>query len=171
MPKLKERIFRSFLSNMNLFKPKPTSTTLLAPLSGQLIDITTLSDPIMAQQTMGPSLAIQPSEGILVAPFDGTVLFVFPTRHALGLRSEAGLEVLIHIGIDTVALDGEPFDLKVKDRQRIKAGQVLGHIDLDAIRAAGLDPVTVLILTSLVGQSVIAPNPSPVVAKQELMTL
>ena len=156
---------------MNFFKPKSTSTTLLAPLSGQLIDITTLSDPIMAQQTMGPSLAIQPTEGTLVAPFDGTVLFVFPTKHALGLRSKAGLEVLIHIGIDTVALDGKPFNLKVNDKQQIKAGQVLGHIDLDAIKAAGFDPVTVLILTSLMGQTVDTPKPSQVIAQQELMSL
>lgn len=156
---------------MNFLKTKPTTTTLCAPLSGQLIDISSLSDPIMAQQTMGPSIAIQPSQGTLVAPFDGTVLFVFPTKHALGLRSNAGLEVLIHIGIDTVELEGKPFDIKVKDKQRVKAGQVLGTIDLEAIKAAGLDPVTILILTSRLGSPIDQPPATTVTLNQPIITV
>ena len=99
------------------------------------------------------------------------MLFVFPTKHALGLRSDAGLEVLIHMGIDTVALDGKPFDLKVKDKQRIKAGQVLGTIDLEAIKAAGLDPVTVLILTSRMGSPIDQPPATTVTLNQPIITV
>jgi glucose-specific phosphotransferase system IIA component len=156
---------------MNFFKPKPTSTSLLSPVRGELIDVTTLSDPIMAAQTLGPSIAIRPTEGTLVAPFDGTVLFVFPTKHALGLRSDAGLEMLVHIGIDTVSLDGKPFTLTIKDKQRIKAGQIIGYIDLEFIQNAGLDPVTVLIMTSLIGQTLNLPKPAMVNAKHPLIVI
>ena len=97
---------------------------------------------------MGAGLAIKPSEGLLKSPVDGTVSLVFPTGHAIGLKSKNGAEILIHIGMDTVELNGEGFEVLVSKDQEVKVGQPLVKFDLDAIKAKGYDLTTPVIITN-----------------------
>ena len=97
---------------------------------------------------MGQGLAIKPREGLLKSPVDGTVSLVFPTGHAIGLKSKTGAEILIHIGMDTVELNGEGFEVLVSKDQEVKAGQPLVKFDLDAIKAKGYDLTTPVIITN-----------------------
>lgn len=97
---------------------------------------------------MGQGLAIKPSEGLLKSPVDGTISLVFPTGHAIGLKSKTGAEILIHIGMDTVELNGEGFEVLVSKDQEVKAGQPLVKFDLDAIKAKGYDLTTPVIITN-----------------------
>jgi len=131
---------------MNLFKPK--DLTVYSPISGQVIDLVDVNDDMFSKAMMGPGTAIIPSDGFVVSPFDGHVKFIFPTKHAIGLISTAGVELLIHIGIDTVKLEGKPFEVLVKDRQRIKKGQPLVNVDLKVLTELKVDPTVILILTS-----------------------
>lgn len=131
---------------MNLFKPK--DLTIYSPLKGQVIPLSQVEDEVFSQAMMGPGIAVIPSEGKLVAPFDGSVRFVFPTKHAIGLLSSSGIELLIHIGIDTVQLEGKPFTIHVRDQQKIKKGQSLAEFDLDRLIKLNVDPTVVMVLTS-----------------------
>lgn len=131
---------------MNLFKPKDLN--VYSPLKGQVIPLSEVKDEVFSQAMMGPGCAVIPSDGHIVAPFDGQVKFVFPTKHALGLLSSSGIELLIHIGIDTVNLEGMPFSVHVKDHQKIKKGQLLADVDLDHLFRLNVDPTVVMVLTS-----------------------
>ena len=119
-----------------------------APVNGKIIPASEIPDPVFAQETMGPSIGIQPEEGIVYAPFDGTVMMVFPTNHAVGLKSESGMEVLIHVGVDTVAMDGDGFAAFVKQDDTVKAGQKLLSFDRDKIKAAGHPDTVIVALTN-----------------------
>jgi glucose-specific phosphotransferase system IIA component len=105
-------------------------------------------DEGFAGENMGKGAAIIPSTGVVKAPFDGTVAMLFDTHHAINLMSDDGVELLIHVGIDTVALKGAPFTPKVKDDEVIKKGQVLLEFDIDAIKAAGLSIATPVTITN-----------------------
>ncbi len=120
-----------------------------APLAGEVRSVTTCSDPMFAQKTMGDGIVITPTDGILISPVNGKVVMTFPTRHAIGIAAENGAEILIHVGLDTVSLDGKPFDLLVKEGDEISAGQPLMKIDLDMIKKAGLSTETPMIITNL----------------------
>lgn len=119
-----------------------------APLSGTVKPIEQCSDPMFASKAMGDGVVIVPESNTLISPINGKVMMVFPTKHAIGLRGENGEEILIHVGLDTVSLDGAPFNVLIKDGQEIKAGQVLMTIDLEAIKAAGLSIETPIIITN-----------------------
>ena len=123
-------------------------TQVRAPLSGQVIPLSEVPDPVFAQGMMGNGVAIIPSQGKLFAPFDGEVTAIFPTGHAVGLTSTDGAEVLMHIGIDTVALNGQGFKANVVQGQKVKAGDVLVEFDIPAIQAAGYQIVTPVIVTN-----------------------
>ena len=97
---------------------------------------------------MGDGFAVEPANGNIVSPVSGTVSSIFPTKHALGLVTEAGLEVLVHIGLDTVSLEGKPFTVHVAEGQKVAAGDLLVTADLDAIRAAGRETSTVVVFTN-----------------------
>ena len=97
---------------------------------------------------MGQGLAIDPSDNKLYAPFDGTVVMVAPTKHAIGLRSEYGVELLVHIGLDTVTLDGKPFTLHVEDGVKFKKGDLLIEFDKEFIETQGLQTITPVIITN-----------------------
>lgn len=124
------------------------ASTLVSPLSGTAIAMTEVSDPVFASECMGRGIAIIPDEGTLYAPADGTVIVLADTGHAVGMKTDAGTEVLMHIGIDTVALEGKPFTTRVKLGDHVTAGQPLMDIDLEYIRAQGLDTVTSVIVTN-----------------------
>ncbi|KJQ77309.1 PTS transporter subunit IIBC [Streptococcus oralis] len=115
---------------------------------GQVIDLEQVKDPVFAQKMMGDGFAVEPANGNIVSPVTGTVSSIFPTKHALGLVTESGLEVLVHIGLDTVSLEGKPFTVHVSEGQKVAAGDLLVTADLDAIRAAGRETSTVVVFTN-----------------------
>ena len=115
---------------------------------GQVVALEQVKDPVFAQKMMGDGFAVEPANGNIVSPVSGTVSSIFPTKHALGLVTEAGLEVLVHIGLDTVSLEGKPFTVHVAEGQKVVAGDLLVTADLDAIRAAGRETSTVVVFTN-----------------------
>ena len=115
---------------------------------GQVIALEQVKDPVFAQKMMGDGFAVEPANGNIVSPVTGTVSSIFPTKHALGLVTEAGLEVLVHIGLDTVSLEGKPFTVHVSEGQKVAAGDLLVTADLDAIRATGRETSTVVVFTN-----------------------
>ena len=115
---------------------------------GQVIALEQVKDPVFAQKMMGDGFAVEPANGNIVSPVTGTVSSIFPTKHALGLVTDSGLEVLVHIGLDTVSLEGKPFTVHVSEGQKVAAGDLLVTADLDAIRTAGRETSTVVVFTN-----------------------
>ena len=115
---------------------------------GQVVALEQVKDPVFAQKMMGDGFAVEPANGNIVSPVSGTVSSIFPTKHALGLVTEAGLEVLVHIGLDTVSLEGKPFTVHVAEGQKVAAGDLLVTADLGAIREAGRETSTVVVFTN-----------------------
>lgn len=124
------------------------SETIVAPMSGRAIAMTEVSDPVFASEAMGKGAAIEPSDGKVYSPVDGSVTLLAETGHALGLLSDAGAEVLLHIGIDTVELKGEPFTAHVAAGDKVSKGQLLMDVDLSVIKAAGKPATTMVIVTN-----------------------
>ena len=128
--------------------PVLASGTLVAPIAGEVLPMESCSDPIFAGKGMGDGCVVLPADGSLVSPCDGTVSLVADTGHAVGLVSDQGAEILIHIGIDTVNLAGKPFMAHVAPGERVRAGQPLMDVDLAQIKAAGLSTETMVIVTN-----------------------
>ncbi|UVO06684.1 beta-glucoside-specific PTS transporter subunit IIABC [Pectobacterium polonicum] len=122
--------------------------TLFAPLAGNVVPLHQLSDPVFADEVFGKGIAIVPQKGELRSPVNGAVGSVFATNHAITLESSAGAEVLIHIGIDTVKLNGRHFTRHVEDEQNVSVGDLLISFDLDALRAENIDPSVIMIVTN-----------------------
>lgn len=127
---------------------KAMKEAVLSPVKGRVLPLSQASDQAFAQGALGKGVLIEPTEGIVRAPFDGTVMTLFPTKHAIGLISDQGMELLIHIGMDTVQLDGNGFDAKVAQGDKIKKGQVLLTFDIEAIKEAGYSIETPVIVTN-----------------------
>lgn len=121
---------------------------LISPLTGQAKELSQATDPVFASGVMGQGVLIDPSEGLLVAPVDGEVSVLFPTNHAVGITAANGLELLMHIGMDTVSLEGKGFTAHVKQGDKVKAGDKLISFDIDVIKAAGLVAETPVIVTN-----------------------
>ena len=115
---------------------------------GEVINIEDVKDPVFSQKMMGDGFAVEPENGHIVSPVAGKVTSVFPTKHALGLVTDNGLEVLVHIGLDTVSLEGKPFEVKVTEGQTVATGDLLVEADLDAIREAGRETSTIVVFTN-----------------------
>ena len=126
--------------------PKPE--TIGAPATGTAVSLTDVSDPVFASLAMGKGIAVEPTDGKIVSPVDGTVTVVAETGHALGLLSDSGAEILIHIGIDTVELKGAPFTPLAKVGDHVRRGDVLMEADLGVIEAAGKKATTMLVITN-----------------------
>lgn len=120
-----------------------------AVANGELIDIENVDDPTFAQKMLGDGYAVVPTDGKIVAPVDGTIMTIFPTKHAIGIKTTNGLEVLVHMGIDTVELNGAPFEVAVEEGQTIKHGDLLATVDLDQIVAAGKQTAMMVIITNM----------------------
>ena len=120
---------------------------MTAPVAGKVIALSSVNDPVFSTGAMGEGFAVVPTEGVVKAPVDGEVAALFETGHAIGLRTTAGAEVLIHIGIDTVMLKGKGFNVKVAQGDLVKAGQTLIEFDLDGIKEAGYDPTVMTVVT------------------------
>ncbi|WP_243681956.1 PTS sugar transporter subunit IIA [Lacticaseibacillus manihotivorans] len=108
-----------------------------------------VDDEVFASRAMGDGVAVQPTDGNIYAPVSGEVLTVFPTQHAVGIRTAGGIEVLVHIGINTVDLKGEGFNLTIKQGDHVKAGQQIGTVDLALLQKRGYDTTTMLIVTNM----------------------
>jgi PTS system trehalose-specific IIC component len=128
--------------------PAGTVISIQSPLAGRAKNLSEAPDPVFAQGVMGQGVVIEPKEGELVAPVDGVVSVLFPTKHAIGLISDEGLELLMHIGMDTVNLDGDGFTAHVKQGDRVSAGDALISFDIEAIQAAGYPVATPVIVTN-----------------------
>ncbi|WP_025684087.1 beta-glucoside-specific PTS transporter subunit IIABC [Paenibacillus maysiensis] len=129
-------------------KSSKSKTVIFAPMEGSIIPLQQVKDEAFSQEAMGKGMAIQPSSGKVVAPFDGTVETVFRTKHSIGLKSVEGVELLIHIGLDTVKLKGQHFTVHVQEGDEIKHGQLLIEFELEAIQRAGYDTITPIIVTN-----------------------
>ena len=135
-------------AQQNTVQFKGLTEEVYSVADGQVVALEQVKDPVFAQKMMGDGFAVEPANGNIVSPVSGTVSSIFPTKHALGLVTEAGLEVLVHIGLDTVSLEGKPFTVHVAEGQKVAAGDLLVTADLDAIRAAGRETSTVVVYTN-----------------------
>ena len=126
----------------------PASVKLMAPMKGAVMGLHDVADEVFSKGLLGKGMAIEPVDGKVVSPIAGTVTTVFPTKHAIGLTDDHGMEVLIHVGLDTVSLNGEPFEALVAAGDRVEVGTELLQADLDAIKAAGLPTTTVVVITN-----------------------
>lgn len=126
----------------------PASVKLMAPMKGAVMGLHDAADEVFSKGLLGKGMAIEPVDGKVVSPIAGTVTTVFPTKHAIGLTDDHGMEVLIHVGLDTVSLNGEPFEALVAAGDRVEVGTELLQADLDAIKAAGLPTTTVVVITN-----------------------
>ena len=122
--------------------------TLVTPIVGDVVALADVNDPVFSSGAMGQGIAVKPSQGVVYAPADAEVSIAFPTGHAFGLKTTDGAEVLIHVGIDTVTMNGDGFEAKVAQGDKVKAGDVLGTFDSNKIAAAGLDDTTMVIVTN-----------------------
>ena len=119
-----------------------------SPLSGKVIALSEIDDPVFAGGAMGNGIAIEPTDNKVYAPFDGEIEFIAESKHAIGLKSEDGVELLIHVGMDTVQMDGKGFDVKVKANEKVKAGELLLEFDKEGIQKAGYSLITPVVITN-----------------------
>ena len=131
--------------------------TILAPVAGEVVALADVNDPVFSSGAMGQGLAIKPSEGVVYAPADAEVTIAFATGHAYGLKTSNGAEILIHVGIDTVSMNGEGFNHTVAQGDKVKAGDVLGTFDSAKIAAAGLEDTTMVIVTNTADYASVTP--------------
>lgn len=129
-----------------LFGKKNAGNGICAPIAGQAVSIKEVPDPTFAEELLGKGIAIIPSEGKVVAPCDATVDMMFPTGHAVSLIADAGAEILIHVGLETVNLQGQHFTVHCNNGDKVKKGQLLIEMDLDAIKAAGYNTITPVVI-------------------------
>ncbi|WP_121641776.1 glucose-specific PTS transporter subunit IIBC [Bacillus vallismortis] len=122
--------------------------TFIYPLKGETVSLTDVPDPVFSEKMMGEGFAIDPSEGKVIAPADGEIVSIFPTKHAIGFKSAGGTEILIHVGIDTVKLNGEGFEAHVTSGQAVKQGELLLTFDLETIKQHAASAVTPIIFTN-----------------------
>jgi len=139
--------------------------TIQTPIVGDVVALSNVNDPVFSSGAMGQGIAVKPSQDVVYAPADAEVTIVFPTGHAYGLKTANGAEILIHVGIDTVSMNGEGFDQKVAQGDKVKAGDVLGTFDSAKIAAAGLDNTTMVIVTNTADFVSVNPVASGSVAK------
>ena len=152
-------------------KKLPKEETIMAPLSGTVRQLEEVPDPVFAGKMVGDGIAIEPSDGIVVAPFDAEVVQLFPTKHAIGLRGKSGLEVLIHIGLETVSLKGEGFEAFIKQGDQVKMGEKLVQFDMTIVKEKANGTITPVIMTNgdIVENFDISEDSTVVAGKSKLM--
>ena len=134
----------------NFFKKsKSKGNEVKAPIKGNLISLSEVSDDVFSQKMLGDGFAVKPTGQEVVAPVSGTITTLFPTKHAIGIKTDEALEVLIHLGIDTVELKGEPFKLFVEQGDSVKAGDKLAEMDIADVADHGLDNTVMVVYTNM----------------------
>lgn len=128
--------------------PKQTEETFVAPLTGTVKNIEDVPDPVFSQKMMGDGIAIEPTEGEVVSPVDGEIIQFFHTKHAIGIRSNTGLEILIHVGLETVTMNGEGFTGHVNEGDKVKVGDKLISFDLDLVKEKATSTITPVVITN-----------------------
>lgn len=131
-----------------LFKSQPKVVEIFSPLKGEVIDITEVPDPAFSGKMLGDGFAIIPSEGRLLSPVEGKVIELFPTKHAIGIETAQGLELLIHVGLETVELDGEGFEVIVNTGDSVKAGDHLLNFDIEFLEKNNKEITTPVVITN-----------------------
>ncbi|MFZ3492487.1 glucose PTS transporter subunit IIA [Streptomyces sp. 5.8] len=139
-------------------------TELAAPVAGRVVGLDEVGDPVFASRALGEGVGIEPADGRIVSPVDGELVIVAATGHAFGIRTADGVEVLIHIGIDTVQMRGEGFDVRVEAGSRVSVGDLLAEVDLDAVRAADHPTVTLMTVTNTADLTSVEPHTGQTVA-------
>lgn len=119
-----------------------------SPVTGKIVPISSVSDPTFAEEMIGKGVAIIPEDGNFYAPASGTLVALFPTGHAYAINTDDGAELLVHIGIDTVKLNGQCFDIQAKQGDKVKKGDLIVKVDLEGVKAAGYDIVTPVIISN-----------------------
>jgi PTS system beta-glucosides-specific IIC component len=147
---------------------RPT-TAVLAPVPGSIVPLATVDDPVFSSKALGDGVGVLPTDGVVVAPVDGELVTVADTGHAFGLMTADGVEVLVHVGIDTVKMAGTGFDLAVVKGQRVAAGDRLATVDLDAVRAAGFDTTTVVTVINARNLASVTPRPAGTVVAGDVV--
>lgn len=132
-----------------LFRKKPKALLLAAPFKGKVMPLEEVPDRVFAEKMMGDGAAMEPVEGVLRAPAAGEVIQLFHTKHAVGIRTVEGVEVLIHIGLETVAMEGEGFTAKVKEGDRVKTGQPLIEFSLNTVKEKAKSSITPIVITNM----------------------
>lgn len=132
----------------SLSRPIKAVENFSAPVSGKVIPLNQVNDDMVAQKILGDGFAIIPSNGKIYSPVNGTISSIFKTKHAICLKSDNGLDILLHLGIDTVELKGKPFDILVKEKDKVERGQLIGKMDIKQITDAGKDPTVLVLITS-----------------------
>ena len=130
---------------------------LRSPIVGEVVALSEVNDPVFSSGVMGQGIAVKPSKGVVYAPADAEIAIAFPTGHAYGLNTDNGAEILIHVGIDTVSLNGEGFEAKVSQGDRVRAGDIIGTFDSEVIAANGLDDTTMVIITNTMDYAEVTP--------------
>jgi len=158
--------------NISSKETKTSTEEFISPLEGRLLELSSVPDAVFSQKMMGDGFAIKPASGEIVSPVTGTVATLFHTKHAIGLVSENGREVLIHFGIDTVALNGEGFTAHVKQGDKVNAGDKLLTVDLESVKEKVPSVITPIIFTNLKeGESVeFAPNKEISLKEKDIVT-
>ncbi|RHW51199.1 PTS glucose transporter subunit IIA [Bombilactobacillus bombi] len=131
-----------------LHRNKNKSTELMTAATGNVINIEEVNDEVFSQKMMGEGFGIHPNSGIIYSPISGIITMVAATKHGLGIKSEDGLEILIHMGIDTVELKGIPFKINVKIGDEVQSGQVIAQMNINEITSAGKDPTVIVVITN-----------------------
>lgn len=122
---------------------------LFNPVDGDVIPIEEVSDPVFSQKMMGDGFGVEPDNGQVYSPVAGKVVSVFPTKHAVGLELDNGVEVLVHIGVDTVELEGGPFEIHVSEGDKVTSETLLATVDLDGVTEAGKDNTVIIVFTNM----------------------
>ncbi|QII47422.1 PTS glucose transporter subunit IIA [Bacillus paralicheniformis] len=135
-----DKIFKS--------KKKIKKEEIFSPLTGQLVPLEQVPDPVFSEKLMGDGVAVIPEEGVLVSPVEGEVVQVFHTKHAIGIQSVSGLDILLHVGLETVELSGEGFNVFIKEGQTVKVGDPLLNFDISFLKSENKEIMTPIIITN-----------------------
>jgi len=134
------------------------TTDIATAVAGKVISLDDVSDKVFASRALGEGVGIVPTDGTIVAPVSGVLATVAATGHAYGIKTDDGVEVLVHVGIDTVRLKGEGFTVLVTKGERVTRGEVLGTVDLEVVKAAGYDPTTMVVVTNTKNLTAVTPR-------------
>ena len=162
-------MLNTWMEKLGLGKDK--SIEIQAPIEGTVYVITEVNDPVFQQKIVGDGVAILPSRGRVVAPVDGTVSLLFETKHAISLKSVQGVEILIHVGLDTVNLKGENFISHIKTGDVVQAGDLLLEFEMEKIKAAGYDLITPVVICNTSDYSDFIPHTGGVKELDKILTI